>query len=303
MTPVNYNQLYYFYLVAEHGSIARVSELLHITPQTISGQISAFEHGIGTALFSRQGKRLVPTELGVVVQRYAADIFQLGDELKAVLTRQHSSWQSFSVGITDVLPKAFVYEMLKPILQLPIKLICREGEQAGLLSELAINKLDMVLSDQPIQPGSHVKAYSHLVTESPMAVYACEALAEQLSADFPRSLHDKPFLLQGKKSIIRQQLMGWFNEVEVQPDVVAEFDDSALMQAFAQQGLGAFAAPLLLETQLLTNYRLLKVGVIHRVTERFYAISPERKLTHPAVLQLVKALQQDGRINEKGVAN
>ncbi len=153
----------------------------------------------------------------------------------------------------------------------------------------------MVLSDQPIQPGSHVKAYSHLVTESPMAVYACEALAEQLSADFPRSLHDKPFLLQGKKSIIRQQLMGWFNEVEVQPDVVAEFDDSALMQAFAQQGLGAFAAPLLLETQLLSNYRLLKVGVIHRVTERFYAISPERKLTHPAVLQLVKALQQDGQ--------
>jgi LysR family transcriptional activator of nhaA len=292
MTPVNYNQLYYFYLVAEHGSIARVSELLHITPQTISGQISAFEHSIGTALFSRQGKRLIPTELGMLVQGYAADIFQLGDELKAVLTRQHSSWQNFSVGITDVLPKAFVYEMLKPILQLQVKLICREGEQSELLSELAINKLDMVLSDQPIQPGSHVKAYSHLVTESPMAVYACESLASQLTANFPHSLQDQPFLIQGKKSVIRQQLMGWFNEMEIQPDIVAEFDDSALMQAFAQQGLGAFAAPLLLETQLLTNYKLLKVGVISRVTERFYAISPERKLTHPALLQLVKTLQQ-----------
>ncbi|WP_337879642.1 transcriptional activator NhaR [Rheinheimera sp.] len=292
MTPVNYNQLYYFYLVAEHGSIARTSELLHITPQTISGQISQLEHTIGTALFQRQGKRLVLTELGSVVQGYAADIFQLGDELKAVLTRQHSSWQSFSVGITDVLPKALVYEMLKPVLQLPVKLVCREGELDTLLSELAINKLDMVLSDQPIQTGSHVKAYSHLVTESVMAVFAAENLAPALIRGFPRSLHNQPFLLQGKKSIIRQQLIGWFNQLDIQPEVVAEFDDSALMQAFAQQGLGAFAAPVLLEPQLRANYGLRKVGEIERVTERFYAISPERKLSHPAVLQLVKALQQ-----------
>ena len=291
MTPINYNQLYYFYMVAEHGSIARVSELLHITPQTISGQISALEDTIGASLFTRQSRRLIPTELGILVQGYAADIFQLGEELKSVLNQQHNQWQSFTVGITDVLPKTLVYEMLKPVLQLPVKLVCREGELTSLLGELAVNRLDMVLSDQPIQTGSHIKAYSHLITESPMAVYAAADKYDTLSQDFPRSLHNAPFLLQGKKSLIRQQLLGWFSTQDIQPDITAEFDDSALMLAFAQEGLGAFSAPLLLAPQLEKQFGLLKVGVINRVTEQLYAISPERKLTPPAVLQLVKALR------------
>lgn len=292
MTPVNFNQLYYFYMVAEHGSIARVSELLHITPQTISGQISALEDSIGARLFIRQSRRLTPTELGNLVHGYAADIFQLGDELKAVLTQQHSQWQSFTVGITDVLPKTLVYEMLKPVLTLPVKLVCREGELTSLLAELAVNKLDMVLADQPIQTGSHVKAYSHLVAESSMAVYATQELATSLSNGFPESLNNQRFLLQGKKSLIRQKLLGWFSEMELQPDIHAEFDDSALMLAFAQQGLGAFAAPELLSAHLHTQYGLVKVGTIERVTEHLYAISPERKLSHPAVVTLVKALRK-----------
>ncbi|TPV58427.1 transcriptional activator NhaR [Aestuariibacter sp. GS-14] len=292
MTPVNFNQLYYFYMVAEHGSIARVSELLHITPQTISGQISALEDSIGARLFTRQSRRLTPTELGNLVHGYAADIFQLGDELKAVLTQQHSQWQSFTVGITDVLPKTLVYEMLKPVLTLPVKLVCREGELTSLLAELAVNKLDMVLADQPIQTGSHVKAYSHLVAESSMAVYATQELATSLSNGFPESLNNQRFLLQGKKSLIRQKLLGWFSEMELQPDIHAEFDDSALMLAFAQQGLGAFAAPELLSAHLHTQYGLVKVGTIERVTEHLYAISPERKLSHPAVVTLVKALRK-----------
>ncbi|MAX42018.1 MAG: transcriptional activator NhaR [Alteromonadaceae bacterium] len=292
MTPVNFNQLYYFHMVAEHGSIARVSELLHITPQTISGQISALEDTIGAPLFTRQSRRLVPTELGHLVQRYATDIFQLGDELKAVLTQQHSQWQSFTVGITDVLPKTLVYEMLKPVLELPVKLVCREGELTSLLGELAVNKLDMVLADQPIQTGSHVKAYSHLVTESSMAVFATEQLAIELTNGFPESLTGKRFLLQGKKSLIRQKLLGWFSEMDIQPDIHAEFDDSALMLAFAQQGLWAFAAPELLSEHLKTQYNLVKVGTINRVTEQLYAISPERKLSHPAVVTLVKALRK-----------
>ena len=197
MTPINYNQLYYFYLVAEHGSIARVSELLHITPQTISGQISVLEDTIGAPLFTRQSRRLIPTELGVLVQGYAGDIFQLGEELKAVLNQQHNQWQTFTVGITDVLPKTLVYEMLKPVLQLPVKLVCREGELTSLLGELAVNRLDMVLADQPMQAGSHVKAYSHQITESPMAVFAAADKAEALRQDFPASLHKAPFFVAG----------------------------------------------------------------------------------------------------------
>lgn len=298
MTPINYNQLYYFYMVCEHGSIARVSELLHITPQTISGQISALESHINAPLFNRQSRRLTPNELGLVVLGYAQDIFKLGDELKAVLAQQTNPWQSFTVGITDVLPKTLVYEILKPVLNMSVKLVCREGDFSDLLAELAVNKIDMVLSDHPIQSGSHIKAFSHLVTESPMAVFASESIVEQLSNErpFPYSLHGGPFLLQGKKSIVRQQVLGWFAGHEITPQITAEFDDSALMLAFAQQSLGAFTAPALLEEQLSKHYNLVKVGELAHVTEQFYAISPERKLSHPAVLALVKALRQHSSI-------
>lgn len=294
MTPVNFNQLYYFYLVAREGSIARISEQLHITPQTISGQISALEHSTGSALFNRSGKKWSLTEMGRLSYRYAEDIFQLGDELKSVLKHQHvSQWQTFTVGITDVLPKAFIYEMLKPVFLLPqqLRLICREGDQTALLAELAMNRLDLVLTDQPLQPSSSIKAYNHEITSSDTSFFASPLLVEKLvPREFPACLHQAPILLQSKRSIIRQRLDAWFEQLHIAPQIVAEFDDSALMKAFGQQGLGIFSAPSHIEQNICQQYQVQVIGRTEAVREVFYAISPERKITHPAVLQLVNAL-------------
>lgn len=294
MTPVNFNQLYYFYLVAREGSIARISEQLHITPQTISGQISALEHSTGSALFNRTGKKWSLTEVGRVTFRYAEDIFQLGDELRSVL-KHHTvtQWQTFTVGITDVLPKAFIYELLKPIFSLPqqLRLICREGEQNALLAELAVNKLDLVLTDEPLSPGSSIKAYNHEITESGTSFFASSSLLKKLSSQqFPACLHQQPMLLQSKRSIIRQRLDAWFDQQGIAPQIVAEFDDSAMMKAFGQQGLGVFSAPSQIEQKICQQYEVQVIGRSDAVREVFYAISPERKLTHPGVLQLVNAL-------------
>jgi LysR family transcriptional activator of nhaA len=294
MTPVNYNQLYYFYLVAREGSIARISEQLHITPQTISGQISALEHSTGSALFNRSGKKWSLTEMGRLSFRYAEEIFQLGDELKSVLKHQKvSQWQTFTVGITDVLPKAFIYEMLKPVFLLPqqLRLICREGDQASLLAELAMNRLDLVLTDQPLLPSSSIKAYNHEITSSDTSFFASHKLMQRLAEQaFPACLHQAPMLLQSKRSIIRQRLDAWFEQLHIAPQIIAEFDDSALMKAFGQQGLGIFSAPSYIEQNICQQYQVQVIGRTEGVREVFYAISPERKITHPAVLQLVNAL-------------
>lgn len=294
MTPVNFNQLYYFYLVAREGSIARISEQLHITPQTISGQISALEHSTGSALFNRTGKKWSLTEMGRVTFGYAEDIFQLGNELRSVL-KHHTvtQWQTFTVGITDVLPKAFIYELLKPVFSLPaqLRLICREGEQNALLAELAVNKLDLVLTDEPLSPGSSIKAYNHEITESGTSFFASPALLSKLSQQqFPACLHQQPMLLQSKRSIIRQRLDAWFEQQGIAPQIVAEFDDSAMMKAFGQQGLGIFSAPTQIEQKICQQYEVQVIGRSDAIREVFYAISPERKLTHPGVLQLVNAL-------------
>jgi LysR family transcriptional activator of nhaA len=296
MTPVNFNQLYYFYLVAKEGSIARVSEQLHVTAQTISGQLAALEHSTGTALFVRTGKKWTLTELGRVSYRYAEDIFSLSDELRAVLKGHHGlQWQTFTVGVTDVLPKAFIYEVLRPVFALPeqLRLICVEGEQTHLLADLALNKLDLVLTDQPLSPSSPLKAYSHQIVESGTSFFASKQLAAQLkTVSFPESLHQQPLLLQSKRSIIRQRLDAWFAQHGIVVQIVAEFDDSALMKSFAQQGLGIFSAPSVIEQKICRQYEVEVIGRTDQVKEVFYAISPERKLSHPAVLQLVQALAQ-----------
>ncbi len=296
MTPVNFNQLYYFYLVAKEGSIARVSEQLHITAQTISGQLSAFEHAIGSPLFIHQGRKWTLTELGRVTFRYADDIFRLGEELKQVLRHQQGvHWQTFTVGVTDVLPKAFIYEMLKPIFAMPeqLRVICLEGEQSQLLADLALNKLDLVLTDQPLQPSSPLKAYSHQITESATSFFAAPKIMAQLQGEFPHNMHQQPFLLQSKRSIIRQRLDAWFAQQSLVPQVMAEFDDSALMKAFGEQGLGIFSAPSRIADNICRQYEVEVIGSTDAVKEVFYAISPERKLTHPGVIELVKALAVD----------
>jgi LysR family transcriptional regulator, transcriptional activator of nhaA len=295
MSPLNYNHLYYFYVVATEGGITKASDILHLTPQTISGQITSFEAQIGTDLFDRKGKKLVLSEMGHLIYSYAEEIFQLGNELKNVMeTGAPANWLTFNVGITGVIPRVVASHLLNPVLKMKesVRLICVEGDQESLLAELAISKLDLVLTDQPLPMGSHIKAYTHRVTDSGFTFFAGKKLAANCRKNFPQSLNGQPFLIQGKKTAVRQRLSSWFDEHRIVPNIIAEFDDSALMKSFGQEGFGVFTSPTLIEDTIVSQYKVKIIGRTSEFKEHYYVISPERKLDHPAILEIVTAARK-----------
>ena len=293
MTPLNYNHLYYFYTVAREGSIAKASASLHLTPQTISGQITKFEAQIGVNLFDRKGKTLQLSDMGRLIYSHAEEIFQLGNELSNVLkTQRPISWQTLSVGITDVIPKVLAHQLLKPALRMSesIRLVCHEGDQISLLASLAVNKLDLIITDQPLEPGGHIKAYTHQIAESGLTFFATKEKASEYREGFPQSLSSQPFLMQSKKSAVRQRLIMWLDKVGVTPTIVAEFDDSALMKSFGQEGYGVFSAPTIIEKYIASQYGVEIIGRAEECIDRYYIISPERKIKHPAVVEIVNSI-------------
>lgn len=293
MTPLNYNHLYYFYIVASEGSITAASHKLNLTPQTVSGQISKFEETIGMKLFDRQGKRLVVSENGQMILEQARDIFQKGEEIQHIFNQQQPmNWTRFNVGLTDVVPKVLALRLLKSVLELPqnIRLICHEGDQEKLLADLAINKLDCILTDQPLPSNSPIKAYNHSIAHSGLTFFAKSDLANTLIQDFPKSLDQQPFLLPGKNSLVRDLTLSWFHKYEISPQIIAEFDDSALLKAFGKEGYGIFAAPSLIEKDVELQYDVVMIGRTDEFIERYYVISPERKVRHPATKHLIQSV-------------
>lgn len=298
MSPLNYNHLFYFYMVAKEGSIIRASTRLNLTPQTISGQITSFEGQVGVNLFDRKGKTLHLSQMGQLIYSYAEEIFQLGDEIKHILKKQQPNrWHTFTVGITDVIPKVSAHQLLSPVLRMAeqIRLICQEGDQKNLLADLAINKLDCILTDQPLQLGNHVKAYNHQLVESGFTFFATQSLIQQYNADFPACLSEYPWLMQSKKSGVRAQLSSWLDKQGISAaNIIAEFDDSALMKSFGQAGYGVFSSPTLIEDYIVDKYNVEIIGRTDEIKERYYIISPERKLKHPAILEIVNSANKCG---------
>jgi LysR family transcriptional activator of nhaA len=292
MTRLNYKHLYYFWTVAREGSIAKASAVLHLTPQTLSGQISSLEQAMDTPLFTKSGRSLVLTEAGRLAYDYAGQIFLLGMELEDVLkNRAQGRPIQFSVGIADVVPKLIAYRLLEPALQLPdaVRIVCYENKLENLLADLAVHKLDMVLSDSPIGSTMNVRAYNHPLGECGTSFFASREIAQRLERNFPLSLHQAPMLMPTLGTALRGALMQWFDKLEIQPHIVAEFDDSALMKAFGQAGIGAFAAPSVIRQQVLEQYDLVLLGHTDEVKEQYYAISAERRLKHPAVVAVREA--------------
>lgn len=291
MKQLNYNHLHYFYLVAKEGSIANACKLLHLTPQTVSGQISTLEGYLGLKLFERSGKRLILNDNGKLVYDYAEDIFSLGHELLQNLEpNQKNKKLTFSVGITDVIPKVFAYDYLKPVLddELAMKLICREGELEQLLGLLANNKIDVILSDCPIPPGSKVKAYSHKAIDSGLTFYIATRLKNTINSDFPKCLNQQKLLIPGEQSSIRLALLSWLKDNDLTPEIVAEFDDSALAKLFGQSGYGIFCTPTIVEDHVLQTYQVTVVGRTKNIREQLYLISSDRKFAHPALAAIKK---------------
>lgn len=293
---LNYKQLHYFWRVARDGGITRASERLHLTPQTLSGQIAQLEDNLGVRLFRRVGRRLELTELGELALSYADDIFRAGAELEQVLRASPSGRpRLLRVGLADVLPKSIAHHLLAPAMALPepMHLVCREDKLPRLLGELATHRLDLVLADSPLPADAEVKGYSHKLGECGVALLARPELAARLQGDFPACLEGAPLLIPGEGTAMRGRLLRWLMDEHLHPRIVGEFDDSALMRAFGQGGSGLFPAPALIAEQICQQDGVTVIGQAETVTERFYAISVERRVSHPAVLAILHAASEE----------
>jgi len=288
---MNLKHLHYFWTVARTGSVAAAAERLHLTPQTVSAQIKLLEQALGSALFQPAGRGLRLTEAGRLALGYADEIFALSDALEAALGRQHGAPSlPFRVGISDAVPKNIAYRLLSPVTEMaePVRLICHEGKLDRLLAELALHRLDMVVADRPLPSGVRVRGFNHKLGESDIAFFAAPKLARSCG-EFPACLQGKPLLLPGEDSAARARLDGWLEVGRLTPRIVGEFDDAALMKAFGQAGRGFFPAPAVLAAEVEGQYGVREVGRTSAVREAFYAITGERRITHPAVRIVTEA--------------
>lgn len=287
---INYKQLHYFWRVAKDGGVTRASEQLHLTPQTLSGQISQLEKNLGTPLFRRVGRRMELTETGRIALSYADDIFRAGNELEQVLRGSVEGRPLLlRVGIADVLPKSIAYQLLLPAMQLEsqVRLVCREDKLTRLVAELAIHQLDLVLADSPMPEATEVKGYNHLIGESGVSLLAAPGLAASLQGGFPECLQGAPLLIPGEGTAMRGHLLRWLDDHDVHPQIIGEFDDSALMRDFGKNGQGVFPAPTQVARDICEHDDMRVVGQIEEIPERFYAITVERRVSHPAVLAIM----------------
>lgn len=292
MRHLNYSHLLYFWTVAREGSVARASEVLHLTPQTISGQLKLLEASIGEPLFHRVGRGLVLSDTGHVVKHYADEIFSLGAELTQRLRGKQPGFSAtLNVGVVESIPKLIAYRILQPALDQaePTRIVCHEGDLEKLLGELAMHRLDLLLSDRPIPHGLSVKAYNHLLGESSISFFVKKSLAAKLLRGFPGSLDKAPMLVPINNNPVRRSLDEWFDRVGVAPRIVAEFADSALLKAFGEAGSGVFPAPSAIGKEVASMYHARCIGTAEEVRETYYAISPERKLKLPAVVRITEA--------------
>ncbi len=289
MERLNYQHLFYFWNVAKEGSVSRASAKLHLAQPTISAQLAVFEDMIGEKLFIRENKKLLLTETGQAVFHYAEEIFGLGRELTNMLHgRSSGTGLKIHVGISDALPKLITYKLLEPALNMPetVRLICHEDKTERLLADLSFHSIDLVLSDMPATT-SGVKTFNHLLGESGVGVFGIPSLAQQFSTNFPQSLNDAPLLLPTASTGLRNSLEQWFYSQGISPNIAAEIEDSALIKTFAAAGVGLFFAPMAVADDIEKQYGTCLVGEIEGVSERFYAITAQRKLQHPVVLTIL----------------
>lgn len=296
MEWLNYHHLFYFWTIVREGGISAAAERLHVGRPSISMQLKSLEGFIGTPLFVRHGRRLELTETGRLVHSYADEIFETGRELMdAVRGRPTGKPLVLRVGIADVMAKTVAARILQPALDFDdeLSLACSEDHPNQLFARLAVHELDLVLSDVPLPPSLDVRAYNHRIGESTMTLFATARRVRSLKRNFPQSLEGEAFLMPAPSTAVRGVLDHWFEENEVRPLIVAEFEDSALLKVFGRDGRGIFPAPTIVTDEIVERYGVRPLAELEEVRERFYAITPERKIKHPAVAGIVEQAKRE----------
>ena len=296
MDWLNYHHLQYFWNVAKEGTVSAAAEKLHLARTTLTSQIRELEKFCGQKLFQKKGRLLELTEFGQHVFQYADEIFAIGNELcEFINTGQSGSTKKFVVGIPDVVPKLVAFELLKPAIHHPdgLHIVCFEGKLADLLGDLALHRLDLIISDAPAPPNIDVRAYNHSLGECGLTFLAVPKLAKKFSRGFPKSLQGAPVCLPTEHTAVRRSLNQWLDNHEIRPHIVAEFEDSALLKVFGQSGLGIVPVPTAIETEVKKQYDMQVVGRLDDVVDKFYAISVEKRVHHPAVVAILKQARSE----------
>lgn len=295
MEWLNYHHLQYFYTVAREGSVTKASKVLRLAQPTLSGQIRKLEESFDEKLFAREGRNLALTDVGRMVFRYAEEIFSIGREMQDALRGRPTNRPSrLHVGISDAVPKLVCHRLLATALQLddPVQLVLHEGKTNDLIAALALQEYDMVLTDAPLGPPVRVKAYNHSLGGCGIGFFGEPALARRYRRGFPKSLDGAPLLLPTSNTSLRHSLDRWFDSVDVRPSVIAEIEDTALLKVFGQYGTGIFAAPSVVADDIRKTHGVHLVGRTEEVREEFYAITVERRITHPAVAAIADAARR-----------
>ena len=296
MEWLNYHHLLYFWTVVREGSISKAATHLRLAQPTVSAQVRQFEHALGETLLERRGRQVAVTEVGRLVFRYADEIFGLGRELQETLKgRPTGRAPRLRVGVANAVPKLIVYRLLRPAVEgeTPIHVMCHEGQPEALVAQLATHTIDVVISDMPAPPNANVKVFSHLLGESDTSFFAAPALARRLRRSFPQSLHQTPMLLPMPATELRRALEQWFQTLRISPAIAGEFEDSALLKAFGESGRAVFPAPTAIAPEVCRHYGVTIVGETPAVRERYYALSAERRVTHPGVVALSATARVD----------
>ena len=287
--PFNYRHLYYFWVVAHEGGIARGAARLDMAVQTVSAQVRELERSLGHQLLRPEGRGVALTEAGAAALAQADQIFQLGEQLPDVVRRAAAArGMRLTVGLSDGLPKLAVRSLLEPVTAFAdLHLVCHEDHFADLLADLALHRLDVVLADRGAPPNPNLRLYSHALDHSPIAWYAPAGIAAAARRGFPASLAETPVLLPSQHAAVRLRIDQWFERRGIRPNIVGEFQDSALLKTFAAGGMGAFPAATMIHDDLVDRYHVRRIGECEGVEEYFFAIGTERRVQHPLVQRIL----------------
>lgn len=288
VSHLNFNHLYYFWQVYKSGSVAGAAETLFLTPQTITGQIKCLEERLQGKLFKRKGRGLEPTELGQLVFRYADSMFQLSQEMLDIVNYRKESNLLFDVGVADALSKRLVSRVLETVVteQEHIHLRCFESTHEMLLEQLSQHKLDMILSDCPVDSTQQEGLFSLKLGECGVSFYCKRPQPEQ---PFPACLEQRKLLIPGRRTMLGRKLLNWFTAQNIQTTILGEFDDAALMTAFGINNDAIFVAPSLYANEIYQQGDIVEIGRIENIQDEYYAIFAARMIQHPAVQRVCNA--------------